>query len=112
LKQNRLSEAKHDFSRAIDIDSNKFSGYIGLGDCCRASHDYRNAIKNYSIVIGQEEHLMEIIGLKRVVCFIEMKDFQAAMADVDKVDIHLPDIKYQPEELRGAVLQRPDCQVE
>ena len=111
MKLNRLAEAKQDFSRAIDIDSNKYSGYIGLGDCYRSTHDYRNAIKNYSIVIGQEEHLMEIIGLKRVVCFIEMKDFQAAMADVDKVWDSLLDIEHQPQKLRGSLLQRPDSQV-
>lgn len=95
MKMNRISDAKHDFTRAIAIDSNKYSGYIGLGDCYRACHDYRHAIHNYSIVIGQEEHLMEIIGLKRVICFIEMKDFNAAMADIDKVSYISSDFKYQ-----------------
>lgn len=85
LRQNKLSEAKRDFSKAIEIDSQKYSGYIGLGDCYRASQDFRNAIKNYSIVIGQEEHLMEIIGLKRVVCYIELKDYKSALTDVQNV---------------------------
>lgn len=85
MRQNRLSDAKKDFLRAIEIDSQKYSGYIGLGDCYRACQDYRNAIKNYSIVIGQEDHLMEIIGLKRVICYIELKDSQMAIADVEKV---------------------------
>lgn len=85
LKQNKLPEAKKDFARAIEIDSHKFSGYIGLGDCYRASLDYRNAIKNYSVVIDQEEHLMEIIGLKRVICYIELRDHKSAAEDIEKV---------------------------
>lgn len=85
LKQNKLADAKRDFTKAIEIDSHKFSGYIGLGDCFRATSDFKNAIKNYSVVIDQEEHLMEIIGLKRVICYIELRDFQAAESDVEKV---------------------------
>lgn len=85
LRQTKLADAKKDFSKAIEIDSHKFSGYIGLGDCFRASQDYKSAIKNYSVVIDQEEHLMEIIGLKRVICYIELRDFQAALADVERV---------------------------
>ena len=67
------------------MDSHKYSGYIGLGDCYRVKLDYVNAIKYYSIVIDQEEHLLEVIGLKRVVCYVEQRQFELATNDVERV---------------------------
>lgn len=85
MRQNNLVEAKQDFTKAIEIDNRKFSGYIGLGDVYRAYRDFKQAIKNYSIVIEQEEHLMEIIGLKRVICYMELKNYKSAQEDIEKI---------------------------
>lgn len=87
LKQNKLDEAQVDFSKAIEIDGHKFSGYIGLGDCHRAKGDFKSAVKYYSMVVDQETNLIEIIGVKRVWCHLELKEYQAALADVERVGL-------------------------
>ena len=99
LKQNKVLDAQKDFLKAIEINKDKFSAYIGLGDCNRIRGDYPAAIKNYSIVIDDDEQLMEIIGLKRVSCYIELKEFTKAIQDIEKVIRLLQDSQSKPKEL-------------
>jgi len=57
-----------------------------LGDCFRIRGDFANAIKNYSKVLEDDQQLMEVVGLKRVFCLVEMKELTKALHDIDKVD--------------------------
>lgn len=106
MKQSKQMEAQKDFLKAIEINKDKFSGYIGLGDCFRVKGDFANAIKNYSKVLEDDQQLMEVVGLKRVYCLIEMKELTKALHDIEKVQGVHRDTKNKREELRGAVLQR------
>lgn len=80
-----ISEAVKDFSRAIEIESSKLSGYIGLGDCYRIQSEFMTAIQNYSTVLNQDKSIFEIIGLKRAICYIELKDYDLAEKDIQKI---------------------------
>lgn len=106
MRKNALHEAQADFEMAVKIDPQKFSGYIGLGDCQRARGDYSQAIKNYTLVIEQEDHLLEIIGLKRVACYMAMKEYALAEKDIQKVSRPLKqDPRGEPKKLRRSVQQ-------
>lgn len=81
----KIPEAVKDFSRAIEIESSKLSGYIGLGDCYRIQSEFMTAIQNYTIVLNQDKSIFEIIGLKRAICYIELKDYDLAEKDISKI---------------------------
>jgi tetratricopeptide (TPR) repeat protein len=70
---------------AIKIDSKKLSGYIGLGDCCRIEGEFLTAIQNYSTVLKQDDSVFEIIGLKRAICYIELKQYDLAEEDINRI---------------------------
>lgn len=84
-KQNKLEEAFADYSKALEIDDQKFSAKIGLGDICKARGDYRAAIAHYSSVLDQDQYLMDIVGLKRIGCYVHLKEFARAAEDLEQV---------------------------
>lgn len=85
MKSRNIPEAVKDFSMAIEIESSKLSGYIGLGDCYRIQSEFMTAIQNYTTVLKQDKSIFEIIGLKRAICYIELKDYELAEKDIEKI---------------------------
>lgn len=73
MKTRQIQKSIKDFIMAIKLDSKKLSGYIGLGDCYRIEGEFLTAIQNYTTVLKQDESVFEIIGLKRSICYIELK---------------------------------------
>ena len=80
-----LVKAIGSFSIAIQLDPQKLSGYIGLGDCYKSQGEFSTAIQNYSTVIKKEKSFYEVIYLKRAKCYIELKKFEAADKDINIV---------------------------
>lgn len=86
-KMGRLAEAYEDYMTALSIDDSKYSTYTGLGDVCRHRQAYDEAVKYYSRVIDKEEGLMEVVGIKRVQCYVQMSRFEDAMKDINRVGV-------------------------
>lgn len=80
-----IEKSTVDFQTAVEIDSKKLSGYIGLGDCKRIEGEFLTAIQNYSVVLQQDSSVFEIIGLKRAICYIELKQYNLAENDINRI---------------------------
>ena len=65
---------------------NKFSVYIGIGDCHRLNGDYQLALNNYNMVGLNQPSLLRELCLKRVMCLLELKHPDKALAEIDIVD--------------------------
>ena len=81
----RILEAINDFSSALKHPSTKNSAFIGLGDCYRLQANFEEAIENYSKVVEKDMSYFEVVGLKRAICYVELKQFSKAQADISKV---------------------------
>jgi len=79
----QIEKSKRDFQTAVELDPKKLSGYIGLGDCNRIEGEFLTAIQNYTIVLQQDASVFEIIGLKRAICYIELKQYNLAENDIN-----------------------------
>jgi tetratricopeptide (TPR) repeat protein len=74
-----------DFQKAIELNSNQEAAYIGLAESHRLNGDPKTAIENFSIVLGSNNSDIEIIGLKRAICYIELKNYKLAEKDLNQV---------------------------
>lgn len=64
---------------------NKCTVSLGLADCYRLKGDYQNALENYNYVSLSQSHLQKDLSIKKSICFIELKAFEKAIAELDLV---------------------------
>jgi len=74
-----------DFEKAIEIDSEKVTAYIGLGDCNKHQRKYRDAIKLYNKALELVPSLYNLIIIKRAVCEIELNLLENAESGINQV---------------------------
>ena len=83
----KIIEVINDFSSGMKHSSTKSSACIGLGDCYRIQGNFKEAINNYSKVIENDMSYFEVVGLKRAICYVEIKEFDLAEQDISIVSV-------------------------
>ena len=84
LKTKSYKKALLDFDRAINLDSQKQIGLIGKGDCLRLMEKYEDAKNLYTKALQQRSHNLSIL-LRRAICNVELKRYDAALEDINKL---------------------------
>lgn len=82
MKQYRQAIA--DFDKAITIDGHKQIAYVGKGDCLRLMEKYDEAKHFYTIAHNNKKSNMSLL-LRRAICNMELKRYEAAMDDISKL---------------------------
>jgi tetratricopeptide (TPR) repeat protein len=89
-KERELELARAAYQRALEIDPNNVSAYVGLGHVYCLLGDYHRALKNYDVALKkhpQEARLWFDLGM----CQCQRKDFNAAIPSFEKALAVNPD---------------------
>lgn len=81
-QQMRWDKSIQDFYKAISLNPNEGSAYIGLGDAYLGMNDKKNAIKAYSQAI-QSSHTSFLALIKRAKLFFEQQEFSKSLSDLE-----------------------------
>jgi len=82
MKQYR--QAIGDFDKAISLDGHKLIAYVGKGDCLRLLERYEDAKHFYTVAYNSKKSNISLL-LRRAICNMEMKRFEAALDDINKL---------------------------
>ena len=80
MKQYRQAQA--DFEKAISLDSHKQIALVGMGDCLRLMERYEEAKQYYTVAFNKKKTNLSLL-LRRAICHMEIKWFEAALEDID-----------------------------
>lgn len=84
LKLKQYRYALGDFDRAIAIDGHKQIAFVGKGDCLRLMEKYDEAKHYYTVAFNSKKNNLSLL-LRRAICNMEVKRFEAALEDINRL---------------------------
>ncbi|KAM3146723.1 hypothetical protein pb186bvf_001253 [Paramecium bursaria] len=83
LKAQQWEKALKDFQSAIEISQNRSIAYVGAAEAQKALNMVQASIESYNKAVECEDGQQKTALLKRSLLFIELKEYQKAMDDIN-----------------------------
>ncbi len=80
LDKKMMEDSKADFQKIKDISPNSYFAYNGFAIWYKANGNYAKAIENYGVIIKERPSVNALAN--RAECFLELKQFNNAEADI------------------------------
>ena len=98
-KKHQYDEAIEAYKQAISIEAkNRYSVYMGIGNCYKQRGDHESALNYFNTAVANAPELLRELGTKRAACLVELKLYEKALEEIERVKFWLRQILGDDEE--------------